>query len=82
MDLRCPLRDSGVLSQVVDPEDGISPEICKRLAGRKINNRVLDWSTLWRTLFPGDENVPDPGKSFKLTAGHGLIGIMGLACLP
>jgi hypothetical protein len=47
----------------VDPEDGITKEIALIFAGRSHERRVYDWSSLWKTLFPGDTApLPTSGK--------------------
>ncbi|KAK9773214.1 putative C2H2-type domain-containing protein [Seiridium cardinale] len=47
----------------VDPEDGITEKIMQIFAARRRSQRVYDWPTLWRTLFPDDideEHLPSP----------------------
>lgn len=57
------IREQGVYSDVHhDPEDGITAEKGIKLADRKSRTQVLDWSTLWKVLFPEDNTVPsEPG---------------------
>ncbi|KAF6790702.1 ankyrin repeat protein [Colletotrichum sojae] len=47
----------GVPSSDTDPEDGITPEVERKLAERKSKKQVLSWDSLWRTLFPIDTIV-------------------------
>lgn len=66
-DLRymCALVEPGVPGPVADPEAGISPEVDQRLRDRAVSRQVLDWQTLWGTLFPDDPVIPDSGRLAK-----------------
>lgn len=44
------------------PEDGITTEIAIKLADRKSRTQVLDWSTLWKVLFPEDDRTLPEGE--------------------
>lgn len=46
----------------INREDGISPTIEDVLNERRSDSKVDSWESLWRTLFPEDEIVPEPGK--------------------
>jgi len=46
----------------MEPEDGITPEMDRLLSARNKSCQVMTWQSLWRLLFPQDENIPSPGK--------------------
>lgn len=58
----CPVRSPDAVAILNDPEDGISAAVHSRLRDRTAKGQVLNWRTLWTTLFPGDPVVPDSGK--------------------
>ena len=68
-DLRdmCPLIEPGLPGSAADPEDGISLEVDQRLRNRTTSHQVLDWQTLWETLFPDDPIVPDASESLVIS---------------
>ncbi|KAI0024957.1 hypothetical protein F4780DRAFT_484770 [Xylariomycetidae sp. FL0641] len=46
----------------VDPEDGITKDIEGRLKTRDGPNKVKDWKTLWKVIFPMDPDNEIPSK--------------------
>lgn len=44
-----------------DPEDGITEETVRILAARDAPEEAWTWDGIWRLVFPGDLEVPDPG---------------------
>jgi len=45
-------------------EDGITTQMEYILSGRKNDNKIDNWESLWRTIFPEYEgDIPSPGKS-------------------
>lgn len=58
----CRVRAGGVPERATDPEDGISPEVLDRLRDRAAKRQVLEWTVLWKVLFPRDDTIPGPGK--------------------
>lgn len=46
-----------------DPEDGISPEVERRLLS---GGDIGSWEALWRVVFPYDDEVPNRGTFFPL----------------
>lgn len=51
-----------------DPEDGITSRTEDVLNGRKADSKIDSWEGLWRTLFPLDQEIPEPGKSPRAQA--------------
>ncbi|PKS09164.1 hypothetical protein jhhlp_003778 [Lomentospora prolificans] len=43
-----------------DPEDGITDEMDKTLAGRKANGKIQTWDQICRLIFPMDHDIPQP----------------------
>lgn len=62
----CPVRDlTDNLVDTPDPEDGISPQVDSKLRDRRSEKSVTTWDSLWRTLFPGDEDPKPEGKQSR-----------------
>ena len=51
-----------------DPEDGITDGIANILAARGATEETQTWEGIWRTLFPSDPEVPEPGVLRPLPA--------------
>ena len=49
------------LSFCNDPEDGIAEEMARILTARDAPEEAWTWDGIWRLVFPGDHEVPDPG---------------------
>jgi hypothetical protein len=47
-----------------DPEDGITAQVEELLNERKAEVKVDTWQSLWKTLFPEDTMIPEPGTSY------------------
>jgi len=45
----------------MDPEDGITQKIISSLEARSVRAKIDNWNSLWKLLFPGDHEIPDPG---------------------
>lgn len=41
-------------------ELGITDDVAAKLRGRGAVSRVMDWESLWLTLFPNDTYIPPP----------------------
>ena len=54
----------GISSQ--NPEDGIVDQHESLLNNRKAAGKIDNWQTLWRSLFPSDDIVPEPGECFHV----------------
>ena len=52
-----------VTKKEVDPEDGISVEVARRLM---IGEDISTWECLWGLLFPDDNEVPNTGTSLPV----------------
>lgn len=44
-----------------DPEDGITDDAASIAAAKETTTETWTWEALWRFVFPGDSDVPDPG---------------------
>lgn len=60
-----------------EPEDGITPEVDRLLSARDKSTQVMTWQSLWRLLFPQDENIPSPGKPGFIVHGFLLLMVSG-----
>lgn len=53
--------DSMSEESLIDPEDGIVDAVDRQLVVG--HPSVETWEEIWRAVFPGDEDIPAPGKS-------------------
>jgi hypothetical protein len=56
------------LSFYDDPENGIPEEMARILAARNAPEEVWTWDGIWRLVFPGDHEVPDPGTRYAYSS--------------
>ncbi|KAK4218615.1 hypothetical protein QBC37DRAFT_274665 [Rhypophila decipiens] len=43
-----------------NPEDGITGKIITSLEARTVKAKIDNWDSLWKLLFPHDQEIPDP----------------------
>jgi len=68
-----------------NPEDGITGKIITSLEARTVKAKIDNWDSLWRLLFPHDQDIPDPGMWMligSIDPRSGLLANSAAAFIP